>query len=203
MGKMLRSRKFAITFGVLALVLVGAVLAFEPVTRSVVANDGLCGYCHVALEYEADARLAYSKHHPPRAEDGALAETQAQCVECHLPPGMLNAAYAYTHFISLTDLFGHFRDRNSERAGAWIPPRQAAAYRVRDRLYEYDSPTCRSCHVMAEIEPKRERGVNAHKEAIEEQKTCIECHYNEKHRRVELREDAFERPGQEKVAQSG
>ncbi len=203
MGKMLRSRKAAITLGVVTLLLIGAALAFEPVTRHVVAHNSVCGYCHLAMEYEADARLAYSKHHPLRAEDGTLAETQARCVECHLPTGPLNATYTYTHFASLTDLFGHFRYRNAERAGAWIPPRQAAAYRVRDRLYEYDSATCRICHVMEEIEPKRERGKNAHKQAVDENKTCIECHYNEKHRRVELREDEFERPGQDKVAKAG
>ena len=71
----------------------------------------------------------------------------------------------------------------------------AAAYRVRDRLFEYDSSTCRICHVMEEIEPKRERGVNAHKKAVDEEKTCIECHYNEKHRPVDVPDDAFAREG--------
>lgn len=203
MGKMLRSRKIGIAIGVLALLVIGGAVAFEPVTRGVVANDALCGYCHVALEYTADVRLAYSKHHPPLATDGKTAAEETRCVECHLPPGMLNSLYAYTHFASLTDLFGHFRYRTAERAGAWIPPRQAAAYRVRDRLYEYDSATCRTCHVMEQIEPKRERGKNAHKDAVTEQKTCIECHYNEKHRRVELREDEFERPAAGKVATAG
>ena len=60
--------------------------------------------------------------------------------------------------------------------------------------------TCDNCHVMAEIEPKRERGVNAHKKAVDEQKSCIECHYNEKHRPVDLREDAFGRPEEDKLA---
>lgn len=203
MGKMLRSRKVAVTLGVLALLVIGAAVAFEPLTRHVVASDGVCGYCHIALEYDASAHQAYSKHHPPRAEDGTLAEDQTHCVECHLPPGPLNATYTYSHFASLTDLFGHFRYRNAERAGAWIPPRQAAAYRVRDRLYEYDSTTCRTCHVMEQIEPKRERGKNAHQQAVDEGKTCIECHYNEKHRRVELRADEFERPGKDKLAKAG
>jgi nitrate/TMAO reductase-like tetraheme cytochrome c subunit len=110
----------------------------------------------------------------------------------------LNSLFAYTHFASLTDLFGHFRDRNAERAGPWLPARQAAAYRVRNRLFEYGSPTCELCHVMEEIEPKRERGVNAHNKAVEEDKTCIECHYNEKHRPVDVPDDAFQRPGQAK-----
>jgi nitrate/TMAO reductase-like tetraheme cytochrome c subunit len=199
---MFTRRKITIVIGLLALLLVGGVVAFEPVTRNVVANNDLCLFCHVAQEYQADSHLAYSKYHPPRAEDGSLPDAkQARCVDCHLPSGAFNSAYAYTHFVSFTDLFGHFRYRNAERSGAWIPPRQAAAYRVRDRLLEYDSPTCRTCHVMEEIKPKRERGVNAHNKAVEEQKTCIECHYNEKHRSVDLRDDEFERSStQEKVA---
>ena len=176
------------------------VLAFEPITRNVTAVDDVCSYCHVDMEYRSDVRLAFSNEHPLPETDAAETETdaaetkpkaQATCAECHLPPGTINAVYAYTHFASLTDLFGHFRHRTSERAGAWIPARQAAAHRVRDRLFEYDSSTCRSCHVEKDIVPKRERGKNAHQKALDEQKTCIECHFNEKHRSVDVRENAF------------
>ncbi|MEH6626155.1 MAG: NapC/NirT family cytochrome c [Motiliproteus sp.] len=174
---------------------VAIVIAFEPLTRNVIAVDAVCSYCHVDQEYRSEVRLAYSKAHPPlreeTAQENGKAEPQAACAECHLAPGFINAVYAYSHFASLTDLFGHFRSRTSERAGTWLPPRQAAAYRVRDRLYEYNSPTCRNCHVEEEIEPKRERGINAHKKALGDKMTCIECHYNEKHRSVDLRENAF------------
>jgi nitrate/TMAO reductase-like tetraheme cytochrome c subunit len=170
---------------------------FEPVTRGVVASDDLCSYCHVDREYRSEVRLSYSRPHPSLAEADAGAEKvsepdkQVACVECHLPEGFINTFFAYAHFASLTDLFGHSRDRMLERSGAWIPARQVAAHRVRDRLLEYDSETCRSCHVEEEIEPKRERGKNAHKKALDEKKTCIECHYNEKHQSVDLRENAF------------
>jgi len=189
------------------------VLAFEPITRNVTAVDDVCSYCHVDMEYRSDVRLAFSNAHPLPETDVAETETvaaetetvaaetetvaaetkpkaQVTCAECHLPPGTINAVYAYTHFASLTDLFGHFRHRTSERAGAWIPPRQAAAHRVRDRMFEYDS-NCRTCHVEKDIVPKRERGKNAHKKALDEQKACIECHFNEKHRSVDVRENAF------------
>ncbi len=203
MVKFLSSNKAATVFGIVALAVIATALLFEPLTRNVVASDDLCSYCHVDQEYRAETRLSYSKFHPPRQEDGTLPDAeQARCVDCHLPGGLFNSIYAYSHFASLTDLFGHFRYRTAERAGNWIPPRQAAAYRVRDRLFEYASTTCDNCHVMAEIEPKRERGVNAHKKAVDEQKSCIECHYNEKHRPVDLREDAFDRPGEGKLARA-
>ena len=176
----------------LSVLVISAVAAFEPVTRKVVGVQGTCVYCHVTQEYAAEVRLSYSKHHPVKTEDGQLPEVeQAQCIQCHLPEGFFASLFAYTHFLSLTDLFGHFRHRTAERSGIWLPPRAAAAYRVRDRMFEYNSPTCRSCHIEAEIKPKRERGKNAHKKALEDTMTCIECHYNEKHRSVEVRKNAF------------
>ncbi len=185
------NRKIAI-IGIVVVPVIFLVLGFEPVTRDFVAQDDVCTYCHVDREYRAEVRLSYSKHHPLSTTEG-YADKQAVCVECHLPTGFINAVYAYTHLASFTDLFGHFRHRTAERAGSWLPPRQAAAYRVRDRLFEYDSSTCRLCHIEEEIKPKRERGKNAHKKALEDKQTCIECHYNEKHRAVDVREGIFKR----------
>ena len=193
---MFKQRGVRIAVAVFGLGLILGLFLFEPVTRQYVANDDLCSYCHVDREYRSEVRLSLSKAHPLLVADDVKTEKvseQAACVQCHLPTGFVNTFYAYTHFASLTDLFGHFRDRTGERAGAWIPARQAAALRVRDRLFEYDSETCRSCHIEEEIEPKRERGVNAHKKALDEQMTCVECHYNEKHQSVDLRENAFVR----------
>lgn len=193
----IKRRGVQVTALAIALILMGWAWVFEPVTRQWIATDSLCGYCHVDREYRSDVRLSFSVPHPAlddaatTASASAAPAQQAGCVECHLAPGFINAIYAYTHFASLTDLFGHFRDRMSERAGVWIPARQAAAYRVRDRLFEQDSPTCRGCHLEQEIEPKRVRGKNAHQKALDEQMTCIECHYNEKHRSVDLRANAF------------
>jgi nitrate/TMAO reductase-like tetraheme cytochrome c subunit len=193
---MFKQRGVRIAVAVFGLAFILGLFLFEPVTRQFVANDDLCSYCHVDREYRSEARLSYSKAHPllvAADEKPDEVSEQAACVQCHLPTGFVNSFFAYTHFASLTDLFGHFRDRTGERAGAWIPARQVAAFRVRDRLFEYDSETCRSCHNEQEIEPKRERGINAHKKALDEQMTCIECHYNEKHQSVDLRKNAFVR----------
>ncbi len=191
---MLNKVSIKVMIAVIGLLLVVFLFAFEPLTRNYVAVDDLCSYCHIDREYRAEVRLPYSKAHPLLVEEKENEEqvpAQATCAECHLPNGFIYTIYAYAHFASFTDLFGHFRYRNEERAGAWIAPRQAAAFRVRDRLFEYDSPTCRNCHVEEEIELKRERGKNAHKKAVDEKMTCIECHYNEKHRSVDLRKNVF------------
>lgn len=174
---------------VLALLLVWVVV-YEPVTRNLIATDALCNYCHLPWEFNPDERLTATRPHPAEPTEH---QAQTRCVECHLPEGWWNSTYAYTHFLSITDLFGHFRDRDGERAGDWIPARAATAYRVRDRLFEYDSNTCRGCHVEDEIKPKRARGVNAHQLAKDEDKTCIECHTSLVHRFVDPRKGAFKK----------
>ena len=185
-------RRLAFVSAVVVLVVVaGFFLAFEPVTRNLVASEPVCSYCHLAREYVPTARLSYSKPHPVKLESG---KREARCVDCHLPEGLIATTFAYTHFISMTDLFGRFRDREAERAGEWIPMSAARAYRVRDRLFEYDSETCRTCHVESEIKTKRKRGQKAHALALKNRETCIECHDNLVHRYIELREDAFRKP---------
>jgi len=174
---------------VIALI-IGWIFAYEPVTRNFVAQDTVCNYCHLRWEFNSDVRLTATR---PHASETEPVKSQARCVDCHLPEGWWNTTYAYTHFLSFTDLFGHLRDRDAERAGDWIPPRAATAYRVRDRIFEYDGNTCRTCHIEGEIKFKRDRGVNAHKLALEEKKTCIECHNNLVHRPVEVRKDAFKK----------
>ena len=161
---------------------IGWNLAFEPVTRNLVATDAVCAYCHLEWEFSADTRLSATRPHPATPEGG-----QATCIDCHLPEGYWNSVNAYLHLVSLTDLFGQFRDIDGERVGTWTPYRAKTAYRVRDQMQAHDSNTCRSCHIEEEIKPKRDRGINAHKLALEEQKTCIECHYTLVPRSVDLR----------------
>ncbi len=183
--------RMALLLGIVVVAaLIGWLFAYEPVTRNLVATEFVCSYCHLEREYVPAARLSYSTPHPVTPKEG---EEEARCVDCHLPEGFWAATFAYTHFASATDLFGHFRDRPSERAGDWIPPSAARAYRMRDRLFEYDSVTCRTCHIESEIKPKRKRGQKAHAKALENKETCVECHDNLVHRYVEVRKDPFQK----------
>ena len=171
--------------------LAGGLFAFEPVTRNLLASEDVCTYCHADAEYAPSTRLSFSKPHPLAPMEN---EVPAECADCHLPEGFLGAAFMYTHIASATDLFGHFRDRDSERAADWIPQSAARAFRMRDRLYEYDSVTCRTCHIEAEMKPKRKRGQRAHAKALKNKETCIECHDNMVHRYVDVRKSAFQKP---------
>ncbi len=180
------SRRAAIVAVVGAVVVVGvAVAAFQPVTHGFVAQDAVCIFCHEEAEYDAASKVLWNavrpitRVHPATPEGG-----QARCADCHLPEGLLASAYAYTHFLTITDLFGDVRDRAAERRGPWVPPAAKRAYRVRDGLMESDSATCRTCHIESEIKPKRKRGQKAHANALKNQETCIECHDNLVHREV-------------------
>lgn len=184
------SRTYVVVGALTSIALVGWGFAYEPVTRNFIARDGLCTYCHIAQEYVPTMLTSVPKPHP-RTPEGI---DHARCVDCHLPTGFWATTYAYTHFASLTDLYGYFRDRDTERAGEWIPPRAATAHRVRDRLYEYDSVTCRGCHDEAAIKPHSTRGQLAHQQAGIRGQTCIECHFNMAHRQVELRVGTFRQP---------
>lgn len=188
-GKWSTKRLLIVGAAVVGVAVVAFALAFEPVTRNFVARDKLCFYCHLEFEYTPTRLVSTGTPHP-RTRGGP----PARCVDCHLPRGFMGAVDAWTHFASITDLYGHFRDRASERAGDWIPPQAAMAYRVRDRLFENDSPTCRGCHVLSKIKPRSARGRTAHRRAEVQHRTCIECHFNLAHHQVALRPDAFGGP---------
>jgi nitrate/TMAO reductase-like tetraheme cytochrome c subunit len=198
---LLPSRRGArIIGGILALALIGWCFAYEPVTRNFFAQDAVCGYCHLEREYLHTARMSFTRQHPvePKADDRI-----ARCVDCHLPEGFWATTFAYTHVASATDLFGHFRDREGERAGDWIPLSAARAYRVRDRLMKYDSKTCRTCHIEEEIRPKEPRGQKAHEDALRDKDTCIKCHVNVVHRYVDVRETKVAMTGDEEGLDEG
>jgi len=187
-----RSAAVVVVGGLLVAALIGWLFAYEPVTRNLVAVDAVCTYCHLEREYDHSVRLSLTKPHPAKPKKG---ESPARCVDCHLPEGFWPATFAYTHFVSITDLFGNFRDRESERAGDWMPMSAARTYRVRDRMFASDSAPCRTCHIEAEIKPKRKRGKRAHKNALKNKETCIECHNNLVHRFIEVRKTAFKKVG--------
>ncbi len=166
-----------------AVVVAGGLAAFQPVTRGFVAQDAVCFFCHEESEYDAASKVLWNGVRPiTRVHPATPKGGQARCADCHLPEGLLASAYAYTHFLTFTELFGHVHDHEAERRGPWIPHAAKRAHRVRDRLMEYDSVTCRVCHIESEIKPKRKRGQKAHANALKNKETCIECHDNLVHR---------------------
>ena len=182
------TRRNAMIVAAVALVfLIGGAIAFEPVTRNLVANDALCSYCHLEWEFDPTVRDSLSVPMKATAEGDEI----VHCVDCHIPEGMAGSIYAYLHFASVTDFFGHIRDLETERAGAYLTPRAITSYRVRDRFFEYDSPTCRGCHDLAKMAEADAKSQPVHKRALEKKQTCIQCHTNLVHTPVDRRKNAF------------
>ena len=88
------------------------------------------------------------------------------------------------HFLGTGELFVNLTNDFS-KPGSFEKFRPGADDRERFKFIENDSARCRSCHVMEAIKPKRVRGENQHKEAMEKGITCIMCHYNLVHKAVE------------------
>ena len=179
LSRLSRTTMVLVALGVIAVVIVGAALAIGPLTRKYVATDKWCLDCHLPV----DPTLDFSRDHPAGAD-----QPPATCAQCHTLPGAIGAIYTYAHQAYLTDLYGTYRGPGVNRGGKWIAPVARRAYRSRDGMRATDSAGCRSCHIEAEIKPKKKRGQRAHDEALEKKLTCINCHYNLVHRAIDPRE---------------
>ncbi len=177
--------------------MIGVLAAFEPMTRAFVAQDAVCLSCHEDSEYDATSTVLWDGFRPVTRPHPATKEVgQASCVSCHVPGGMLDSVYVYTHILTLTDFFGRLHESVADRQQApWVAPAARRAYAVRDGFLENDSSPCRACHIESEIKPKRKRGQKAHKNALKKKETCIECHDNLVHREVPPRDEFFKDTG--------
>ncbi len=149
-------------------------------TDFVFSHNTFCGnVCHV-MESTVYQELQESKHwNTPTG-------VRATCADCHVG-GRLTWAMV-DHFLGTGELFV-WMTNDFSKPGSFEKFRPAAANRERFKIFENDSETCRSCHVMEAIKPKRVRGQNQHKEAVEKGITCIICHYNLVHKAVEPSEE--------------
>ena len=162
---------------VLVVLFIGAVtLTTLDFTDYVFSHNTFCGnVCHV-MESTVYQELQKSKHY------NTPTGVRPTCANCHVS-GRLTWAMV-DHFLGTGELFVNLTNDFS-KPGSFEKFRPDAANRERFKMLANDSETCRSCHVMEAIKPKRIRGQNAHKDAMERGITCIVCHYNLVHKPVE------------------
>jgi hypothetical protein len=69
--------------------------------------------------------------------------------------------------------------------------RLTMAERVWERMKDRDSKECRNCHDFKTMDPakQKDRSVTKHEGAIEDGKTCIDCHKGIAHKPVHLKKD--------------
>ena len=162
---------------VLVILFIGGItLTTLDLTDYMFSRMTFCGnVCHV-MESTVYQELKKSKHwNTPTG-------VRPTCAKCHVS-GRLTFAMV-DHFLGTGELFVNFTNDFS-KPGSFEKFRPDAANRERFKMLANDSAGCRSCHVMEAIKPKRVRGQNEHKEAMEKGITCIVCHYNLVHKPVD------------------
>ncbi len=154
-----------------------AALGLEEMDRFT-STDEFCTGCHLTQVYIAESETYKTSGHRTRTS-GVI----AGCADCHIPKGLIPATYI--HIVKgAEDLWGEIAfDYNDPEV--WKAERPRLAHAVRDWFLANDSVTCRECHVMEAIKPKRKRGQRQHAAAIKEETTCVACHYNLVHEEVE------------------
>lgn len=170
----LRRRLWVI--GVVILAVGGTAVATVDVTDYYFSSDNFCAFtCHV-MENTVYKEMQESKHWTTPSG------VRPKCADCHVS-GRLTFAM-WDHFVGTGELFV-WLTHDFSQPGAFEELRPAAADRARFQMLENDSANCRDCHVMEAIKPKRKRGQKQHKNALEDGTTCIACHYNLVHKKVE------------------
>lgn len=104
----------------------------------------------------------------------------AQCSDCHVASSKTPTDYVFKSFQKIMAA----RDVIGEITGVINTPekfeahRLTMAQRVWDRMKERDSKECRNCHDFKYMdhEKQKDRTVVKHEGALEDGKTCIECH---------------------------
>ena len=162
-------------------VLVGIVLwgglntAMEWTNRS-----EFCVSCHeMTIPYEEFKKTVHYKNR---------SGTTVQCADCHVASSKTPTDYL---FKSMQKLMAA-RDVVGKITGVVDTPEKFEAHRltmakrVWERMKDRDSKECRNCHDFKTMDPEKQkdRSVVKHEGAIEDGKTCIECHKGIVHKPV-------------------
>lgn len=139
-----------------------------------------CTSCHeMTIPFE---ELKKTVHYKNRSG------TTVQCADCHVASSKTPTDYMFKSFQKLMaarDVIGHIRGTvdTPEKFEAY---RLTMAERVWERMISRDSKECRNCHDFKTMDPEKQkdRSVVKHEGAIEDGKTCIECHKGIAHKPV-------------------
>ncbi len=139
-----------------------------------------CLSCHeMSIPYEEYKKTVHYKNR---------SGTTVSCADCHVA----GSKYPTDYGRKLTMKVLAARDVLGKITGVIDTPekfeahRLAMAKRVWARMQESDSRECRNCHNFATMDPEKQkdRSVVKHEGAIEDGKTCIECHQGIAHKAV-------------------
>jgi len=114
--------------------------------------------------------------------------TTVQCADCHVASSKTPTDYIFKSFqkiVAARDVVGHIKGTvdTPEKYEAY---RLTMAQRVWERMKERDSKECRNCHDFKTMDPEKQkdRSVVKHEGAVQDGKTCIDCHKGIAHKPV-------------------
>jgi cytochrome c-type protein NapC len=114
--------------------------------------------------------------------------TSVSCADCHVAGSKYPLDYARKmtmKVLAARDVVGHLQG-TIDTPEKFEAHRLTMAKRVWARMQETDSRECRNCHDFKTMDPEKQkdRSVVKHEGAIEDGKTCIDCHKGIAHKPV-------------------
>ncbi len=114
--------------------------------------------------------------------------TTVQCADCHVASSKTPTDYMFKSMqklIAARDVVGHILG-TVDTPEKFEAHRLTMAKRVWAQMTARDSKECRNCHNFETMDPEKQkdRSVVKHEGAIEDGKTCIECHKGIAHKPV-------------------
>ncbi len=148
-------------------------------------RSDFCMSCHeMTIPFE---ELKKTVHYKNRSG------TTVQCADCHVASSKTPTDYIFKSFQKLMaarDVIGHIKG-TLDTQEKYEEHRLVMAERVWERMKDRDSKECRNCHDFKTMDPakQKDRSVTKHEGAIEDGKTCIDCHKGIAHKAVHLKQD--------------
>ena len=154
------------------------------------------GGLNTGMEYTNRTEFCLSCH-----EMGSLAEelkktvhyknrsgTSASCADCHVASSKHPIDYGRKltmKVLAARDVIGHLKG-TIDTPEKFEAHRLEMAMRVWAKMKASDSKECRNCHQFETMDPEKQkdRSVVKHEGAIEDGKTCIDCHKGIAHKPV-------------------
>ncbi len=139
-----------------------------------------CLSCHeMSIPYE---ELKKTVHYKNRSG------TTVSCADCHVASSKTPVDYARKSTMKLLaarDVIGHIKG-TVDTPEKFEAHRLEMAKRVWQKMKDADSRECRNCHDFKTMDPakQKDRSVVKHEGAIEDGKTCIDCHKGIAHKPV-------------------
>ncbi|MDO8933930.1 MAG: NapC/NirT family cytochrome c, partial [Rhodocyclaceae bacterium] len=149
-----------------------------------------CTSCHeMTIPYE---ELKKTVHYKNRSG------TTVQCSDCHVASSKTPTDYIFKSIQKLMaarDVIGHIKG-TVDTPEKFEEHRLTMAKRVWERMKDRDSKECRNCHDFKTMDPakQKDRSVTKHEGAIEDGKTCIDCHKGIAHKPVHQQLDKTAAP---------